>query len=790
MKAKTPSFSVEEYDNTNLGSYSNIKTLAFLPSNIGVCGEKVLVRTDKELEQKFGTPNKYNYKYWWNIYNFLQYNVEGIWVYRLFLDDAKNNSIVITGNNVSYNKTDKIYNESLAQKLINNYLLEGDLEVFDKKVSNISDIAVAVAVNNDEYNKSITNEIVPNIRDLNVYKPLQFGVKSNRYRLNLYSETILKNYHHTGGWNELVISNKNGDWTAGQYVYVDIYRNSIQKITNNQYRESQILQIDSQIIKLSGNWTHLTAGDKLSIIDSSSTLTVVSLTYDGSFTFVTISGSTSGLTLQTSVFSSSPTITITLNNYLSTDSTGILVETLFGEWNDLLETDKPVKNSLIDYNGGWFISDEILNSGEYYIENLGKIYNVGISSNQPNEQECLPYEYANSVRKIYTASLYDLKNKVVSFKNIIQETVDFNKYFVLIILKKVDGLFSVVEKKILLKTIDCENTIMNESKYVYLKISPATINNVITTNHSINNLVIKNIDTPDLSDSYLFTPSNQSFLFNKIIKDDSFNIEYILDCPLKENDIYSHNHIEYISKSRTCCTGMIGAWDDEVLLGLMPDEHLNKIVQLYGNNSYGGYLTSHSSTVAILNNMKLQYDHYNKSYVWLSTTGDVVGMMIENETVDPTGVGYNLGIKNCLKLLVDITDSELKNILNYNGINNIIYNSLNQAVVFDSITNEPNLDSVTRELHVRRWNNTISHEIKNILFFYQLKIRSIDRLKEVKRKIESYLKGLIILQSFKLNIIVNSADTSLILSLDYNDILRDIKIVLNVTDSTVEVSEF
>ena len=100
VRATAPQINISEKINQTQ-EFLNIKTAALLPANTGYCNNyPYMIRTQDELIETFGYPTSYNYKYWFQIWNYLQYENDGIWVVRPIKTTDYNYSIQLNGNTI------------------------------------------------------------------------------------------------------------------------------------------------------------------------------------------------------------------------------------------------------------------------------------------------------------------------------------------------------------------------------------------------------------------------------------------------------------------------------------------------------------------------------------------------------------------------------------------------------------------------------------------------------------------------------------------------------------------
>jgi len=803
MNTFTPSFNVYEEINSTNNSDLDIRTLALLPTNVGVCDERVILKNTDELKLKCGLPTDNNYKYWYNIYNYLQYNNDGIFIHRLFNEDFKNYSMklkeTINYSNISTNiinniSNEKLYNTKLSLKL-SYYETDFGLEVFDRQVTNDSNIAVAICSKEEDYNKSISNEYVESLRDINSNQPLSISTKlSNKY-LILKDKSVIISTPTIGSEKTLLIVEGNKTLiNSGDVCDINLnttYLNlTVDTVESNSYRKNIVIDITGSDITVSGCWLHLIAGDKLNIENKTDKLNVVSVSYNNSLNESTITvTSILSLLITDSIYFSSNTTNIFVVENMTTDRDGWNLEILYGDWNSFTTT--LVDYDYIYYDNEWLSSSKILTEKIYNVDEKNGLYSVTGDTILKLNKESLYYTQNQRVKKVYEDNLYK-NNNVITFNDLMGEEVDFTDSFVIVILKRENGLFYLRDKFVLDYSIDSENRILQDSKDIYLKINTNPAKRVSTCDLSIEDLVIENnnINYDDIS---LYTNERLVNIINKISNDESYEFEFVLGLNTLIDGDDNLDITNLLAKSKKNCTSINGLWDESLYLGLTDEVFVNTIISHFGNKNYSGLMVEHNDYVSVFSNMKLQQSYDGKKNIWIPLFGDIAGMLIENKLTDISSVGQDIVIKNCLMLLSDIQDKSLKTKLNLNGINNILYSNRNLPVIFDSITNTPDLNSLMRELHKRRWSNIIKIDIKRLIFPSFLKLNNIDLAKKIQKDLKRYFTYLVdtinIISDYGLEIIINSTSMDINLTIIFNDILRTLNFKISISDGNFEVEE-
>jgi len=246
MKAGIPQLNIKEIINQDYVS-ADIKAGAFLPANTGYRNLTYVIQNSEQLISIFGLPTNYNYKYWWNIYNYLQYiTTDGIYVVNSTSVNDKNYSMKLTGtdtkiNNISHTN---LYNKNLATNLIfNETISDCSLEVYNRYVENENKLAITVCGNEEDWFNSITNETIETIRDLNVYDYNEITtIYNNKYLLEFNEPNILDVYNDKVGTNNYVVLEGNQTQIK---VNEKVRLNesnivNVEKIESNEYRVEDI----------------------------------------------------------------------------------------------------------------------------------------------------------------------------------------------------------------------------------------------------------------------------------------------------------------------------------------------------------------------------------------------------------------------------------------------------------------------------------------------------------------------------------------------------------------------
>jgi hypothetical protein len=239
----------------------------------------------------------------------------------------------------------------------------------------------------------------------------------------------------------------------------------------------------------------------------------------------------------------------------------------------------------------------------------------------------------------------------------------------------------------------------------------------------------------------------------------------------------------------------ISVWDENKYFSNTQEQQTNLLLSNYGNKTFNSLaeFRKFGSYSSVFGNMKLMYDKFNDRNIWVSLIGDITGLFSENVENKISAVGYDLPIKNTIRLLTYITNIDNRVKLNNNGINLVTYNNLRESIIFDSITTIQNNNNIMKELHKRLWSNKIKKYIRDNFFSLLLKLNSNTRNSYVVQSMSNYLSSLanreIITNDFNINI-NKDRDTLLVkINLTFNDILRNLNFVITVNQNNIKINE-
>jgi hypothetical protein len=220
----------------------DIKAGSILPANTGYRNTSYIIENSRQLVNIFGKPTSSNYKFWWNIYNYLEYSNKGIYVINPISNNDKNYSIRFDGSNILGNNysTTNVYNKDLASNLIfNTDLTAYNMEIYNRYIENTNSLACTICSNESDWNESITDEKIDIIRDLNVYVHNErTEIYNNSYVIKFNEPTIIDLYNNKSGTdNHLVLEGNQTHIKVGEQLRVnDSTMDIVDKIESNNYR--------------------------------------------------------------------------------------------------------------------------------------------------------------------------------------------------------------------------------------------------------------------------------------------------------------------------------------------------------------------------------------------------------------------------------------------------------------------------------------------------------------------------------------------------------------------------
>ena len=237
MRAEAPQLNIYEKI-TQATSDLDIRTACLVPANTGYGNIPAIMQTPDELVKYFGQPTSLNRKFWFQAYNYLQYENDGIWVMRPLKTTDLNYSIKITGSTITNdNANSNLYNYDLATNLIFNTTITDSLEAFNRFVENEDKTAVVVCSSEDYWNNPITDETMTILRDLDVYIHQTISSSlNNKYTIALDEHIVTADnvYNNAGDTdNYIVIDGNQTHMSLGDYVRCEDSSKEMKTITGD-----------------------------------------------------------------------------------------------------------------------------------------------------------------------------------------------------------------------------------------------------------------------------------------------------------------------------------------------------------------------------------------------------------------------------------------------------------------------------------------------------------------------------------------------------------------------------
>lgn len=909
MKALIPQINITEIFEEPV-EILDIRIGSLLISNYGYGNYTTRLSTIDQLVSTYGTPTLLNYKYWYQIYNALQYNIEGVSVIRPVKSDAKNYSMKLTSDDTIVNNIDneKLYNPDIAQNLIyNQTLTDASIEVYNRFVQNTSDTAIAICNTETNFELPITDEKIKTIRDLNVYTYNDiFTSLNNKYVIEFYSHEIPtgKIFDHEGVSNtHLVVDGNttymlpletikltddtpqtllrditsisynglrnedievgfdydfvNGDnsgvepplgakvvgGTSGTIGYIqkitldsgtwaggDAAGTMIIKNVDGDFVIDEDMEVDDSgnvdfnidstaipttrtpYIILIGDHQYLEVNEIVNLSDDTTNYQVQTIEYNGTLNVTTLTidktvDAWNELTNESTLIIESDTTSIIIDSTF-TPSFPVTLTYLSRDWNNVDYGLGGVTGSLLenasdgecyDYNttlSKWEINtDTIITDTYIYIkeENIVYFYDITYTQTALTVREMSSYI---ALKSVYVESLYN--EDVVTFQDIFDVKPNFlDDEFALAVFKKnSNGLFELKETYVLKYDETNEIFVNTNSNNIYLKMNTNVddADRVDTGNYSIVDLTVQVNETINYDDIDYYTYEEINNSLQDYLNVDVNNFDYLIGFRVNIDDtIYNMDIMTTIAEKRGDCISINSVWVEDDYFGLSESEVTTKLIEDFGNTKIQSTseIKKFSQFSAFFANMKLQYDAYNEQYVWLPLNGDIAGMFDFNR--DDTGVGFQNEISNTNKTLLNVVNVQNKKLLNSNGLNNVTYNNLQSVIVFDSITTTRDNNSIFRELHKRKFLNTMKTDLRLFFTTQLLTLLTQDKQSFIEDRLNIYFYNLqqkgIVNSGYNISINVISSTINVNLQFSFVDILRVVNIKVLVSDNNIEIQE-
>ncbi len=770
---------------------SSVPTVAFLSAERGPSNINTVVIDQVDFINKFGFPTQYNYKAWYNIYEYLRYT-NYINIMRVINTSWENYGLefgryVIVGDTYVRNKVEltNYYNEDIAFNTIQNYTFDSahaQYAVINREITQTQDIAVAFCTQSDDYDLPITTENdVRIIEDVWDSVPEYLTNSMESYQSYLYTNAGLY-YHYiltdlfdidmeyvwtisSGGntYTEITIDNEDGLWDVDgiTFLFEELYfRNTKRTDLNNSY------------FSIEG------------VYDSSGKI-----------------GGTPGVKTDSTIC-----ITLTQNLNLQ-DTTGTL---LFYDSTSSIDTTPTFTDSVY---GGYIKSEK-----RYATYDIAD--NILVYADSDNEYEYVAngetysetYPVPLCTRIIYDSKIQN-STTIKTFRNIFNKDVDFNLNFCFLVFKKYSGKFSLVEAYEVAKERDttigalykknyCEDVINQNSKYVYfVRDSSYSDLDVVTNLHSLSlNVLQANDDTTDFTDLDDYTTFETATDFYRNI--DMISFKYIFGIELDDGGVVNMNLAPFIANDRKDCIAIISPWNDDNYLENY-SSMTSYLISEFGIKQNSTYLSENNTYTIVYDNMKMIYSEFLEEYKWIPIIGDVAGIYTIEDIINPysAAAGFRTQpILNVLKMLHTNVSDDNRDLMCYNSVNHVLKNySDNNFYLFD-ILMYYDKDVLTKRLNIRRTLNDLKYKLRLLLKPYIFEYNSYYLRNEVTNNINIILsemldKGAIYGSSVICNDINNNASTigqnelHIQILLQPAQVVRQIYIEINIEKQTLNLTE-
>lgn len=168
MILQTPGLYTKEKEISVIQTDANRSTvLSVLTTKNGMAMEEVLVNNVDEFVEHFGEPTDYNYKEWYQVWNFLQYS-SPITVIRLLNTTSTGQATVgsirfdydTDHHDKVFNNQSDLYNNHTGIETISDYALDSlhTLQIFNRFVSNEENVAISICSNETDFQQAFSFE--------------------------------------------------------------------------------------------------------------------------------------------------------------------------------------------------------------------------------------------------------------------------------------------------------------------------------------------------------------------------------------------------------------------------------------------------------------------------------------------------------------------------------------------------------------------------------------------------------------------------------------------------------
>jgi len=769
---------ISSVDDTN----PYIPTVAFLSAERGVGNKNTTVTDQVDFINKFGYPTEYNYKTWYNIYEYLRYT-NYINVMRVVDADTYQNYGIEFGmyfdgdsNLQVLNRVEltNYYNDDIAINTLQNYTIDNahtEYTVINREATQTQDIAVSFCTTEDEYDSSITTEndiiLIEDVWD-DIPTQLLSGMELHQvYILNTDGTYTIKAISYltdediqevltvedvSGNYlTQIKITNNSELWDGGSFAHTSLY-----------FRDTKKSELNNEPFGISG-----------------------------------VYGS-SGIPVGDDAESGDTDIYIVLTENVSLyDTTG-----------KVIFYDKDVDITATSVAQGYLKSEELyitITGGDLSYADSADTYEYVANGGTSG------LGYPTCTRIVYDSKIQN-STDIKTYRQLVQD-VDFNKNFIFLVFKKYSGKFSLMEVYEVAKERDtsihamykrnyCEDVINQNSKYVYFVKTPDYIYlDTVTSNNSITELVLEaDNDTTDFTD--LNTYSTFETATNFYRNTDNISFKYLLGIELNDGTNNNMNLAPLIANDRKDCIAILSPWNENDYLSTY-NTMTSTILHDFGIKYNPIYVAENNTYTIVYDNMKMIYSEFLEEFIWVPTIGDVAGIYVVEDTVSVYSAcaGYRTQpIKNVLKMLhTDVSDDN-RDLLSYNSINHIIKNYENNEFYLYDILMYHDKDVLTKRLNIRRTINEFKYRLRLLLKPYIYEFNSYNLRQEVSTSINTTILNMIdagaLYDGYAIcdgsnnsPNTINQNELHIQIALQPTQVIRQIHIEINIEKQTLNISE-
>jgi len=780
MIAEFPKINIKETINkTSTINRSKVNVCAILPNNSNKVESMMPIAIDNEktFENIFGVPTSSNYKYWYNIYNFLQYNTNGLYIIKPTNNGDMNYYKAYNTNISNDSSYMNIYNTELAEQILYRNI-DDDIRFVNRAVTNTENISIAVCSDSEHFTLPISNEKIENIIDYHNILPIaSYG---NKYFIKKKELILTKKIDNT----HFIYDDNVTDILIDQNIEIDGILYTTVSISSNSYNLVNVTNVSGNDISfnipIAGMYDYLMVGD---VITSDVDEYIISA--------IDITGSVMTLTLNKTGVEVDDNVQIGINNTTievleSYTSTPTHTYYVIGELSSELLNLSDSIYKLVEYETSWSVSDII--DGYYRINTDGTVVSIssGILSTTALSSTELNSDY--SVLSVYSGFYID--NEVASFSNIFAREPDWNNgEFLIAIFEKINGLFELKEQYQVKPEESSEYRIFRDSSYIYMITNKVRIT-TNTNDLSIDDMRIVVNTNIDYSNIEYYSIDTLNDINNILSNTDKYNVEFFMGYEYISDDRKLMNIPCNFSTKNKKSTTIISAWDEDEYLGATKSDMIYKLLSNFGNNTYTNKkITNFSSYISIYNNMKLQQDLFAEGQnLWLPIIGDITGILVENAD-NPAITGTGFTIKNIIQLLIDSYKYEDNVNFNKNGMNVVGYDVANNAIIKDSITATKDYDSLVREFYIRRITNNIKNHIEKSFYVYLIKLINVDSIIAMTNSIKNYVDGISAIEKSIVEPNIVGDSVTFDIQLWFYNKIRTINFNIIINNNKIEIGE-